>query len=58
MGKQTLKKINIMNTKRMIMAVATGLMLLASCGTKTNTEPELDTVCLSETPADTLSVWP
>ncbi len=33
-------------------------MLLAACSTKTNTEQELDTVCLSEPTADTLSVWP
>ena len=44
--------------KCILTVVAAGLMLLAACSTKTNTEQELDTVCLSETPADTLSVWP
>ena len=44
--------------KRMIIAVAAGLMLLASCGTKTDTEKTTDTVCLSETLSNPPSVWP
>ncbi len=44
--------------KCILTVVAAGLMLLAACSTKTNTEQELDTVCLSESTADTLSVWP
>ena len=44
--------------KRMIIAVAAGLMLLASCGTKTDTEKTTDTVCLNESTTNTPSVWP
>ena len=44
--------------KRMIIAVAAGLMLLASCGTKTDTEKTTDTVCLNKSTTNTPSVWP